>query len=51
MNCNGFRVSPADYLCPNGTDPRTIGKRVDGAPGGTRRGGDLASWEPGKLAA
>jgi len=23
---NGFRVSPADYLCPDGTDLRTIGK-------------------------
>ena len=49
MNRNGFRVSPADYPGPSMADPRTIGKWVGGE---ARRGvgGELASWEPGKLA-
>jgi len=51
MICNRFRVSPADYLCPDGTDPRTIGKWVGGAIPAGAGSGELASWEPGKLAA
>jgi hypothetical protein len=42
---NGFRVSPADYPWALMVDRRTIGKRVDGHPGGAA--GDLG---PGKLA-
>ena len=25
---NGSRASPADYPCPDGTDPRTVGRWV-----------------------
>ena len=48
---NGFRASPADYPGPLMADPQTIGKWVGGV---TPRGvgpGELAIWEPGKLAA
>ena len=53
MNCNGFRVSHADYPWPLMADPRTIGKRVDRGPrggvSGRARRGERTSGEAREL--
>jgi hypothetical protein len=49
MNCMRFRASPADYLRPDGADPRTIGNWADRGPGAGRRSwrsGNLGGWRP-----
>ena len=49
MICIRFIVSPADYLRPDGTDPRTIGNWADRSPEPSGGAGDLGTWEAGEL--